>query len=185
VGIGGVKRAVFLDRDGTLIAAVVRNGLPYPPVRLDQVVILPGVLEAIDRLRTAGFTLVVVTNQPDVARGAQSHELVNVINMHVGRQLGLSDFRVCWHDDEDGCDCRKPKPGLILQAASEHDLDLSQSFVVGDRWRDVMAGRAAGCRTVLIDYGYQEPSPIEPDRRVKTLGDAVDWILAEHSLDVR
>ena len=183
MGVAALNRAVFLDRDGTLIAATVRDGRPYPPRNLDEVVILPGVSGALDRLRQAGYLLVVVTNQPDVARGRQDRGVAEAINAELAVSLGLTDVRVCWHDDPDDCPCRKPRPGLILDAARDRDVDLAASFMVGDRARDVGAGLAAGCRTILIECGYDEtPWPVPPDRQVATLSEAADWILAQPSL---
>src|SRR5262249_35905993 len=141
MGVGALtmRRAVFLDRDGVLNRAVVRDGKPYPPARLEQLEILPGVVEACITLRTAGFTLVVVTNQPDVARGTQQRAVVQAINEVLRAQVPLDDFRVCYHDEPDGCTCRKPQPGLLLQAARDWQIDLVSSFMVGDSWRDIEA----------------------------------------------
>jgi D-glycero-D-manno-heptose 1,7-bisphosphate phosphatase len=167
--------AVFLDRDGVLNRAVVREGRPYPPSRLEDVEVLPGVPEALARLKKAGFALVVVTNQPDVSRGEIAGALVDAIHERLAALLPLDEFRVCFHDDADRCDCRKPRPGLLTRAPL---YDLSRSAIVGDRWRDIEAGRRAGCRAaILIDYGYDESHPIEPDVRLRSLSEAADWIL--------
>ena len=94
--------------------------------------------------------------------------------------MPLDEFLVCPHDDRDACDCRKPTPGLLLEAQARHGIDLRRSFLVGDRWRDVDAGRAAGCRTVFLDYGYRERGPsAPPDARVASLAEAVDWIVEQ------
>jgi D-glycero-D-manno-heptose 1,7-bisphosphate phosphatase len=170
------RRAVFLDRDGVLNAAVVRDGLPYPPRSVEEVEILPGVEAACARLRGAGFDLVVVTNQPDIARGTQTLEAVRRINDALLAALPLDEVVICPHDDADGCDCRKPKPGMLIAAAERRAIDLSASFMVGDRWRDVEAGIRAGCRTLLIDRGYDERS-VQPDVSVDDLGEAAVWIL--------
>ena len=175
-----MRRAVFLDRDGVLNRAIVRDGRPHPPSNLEELEILPGVIEACTRLREVGFLLIVITNQPDVARGTQRREVVEAINRALCAQVPVDDIRVCYHDDADDCPCRKPKPGLILEAAQEWDIDLASSFVVGDRWKDIEAGRRAGCRTVFIDYNYNEPRPESPDCRVNSLMEAVDWII-QHS----
>ena len=168
-------RAAFLDRDGVINRAVVRNGKPYPPASVEEVEILPGVEEALQRLRGAGFAVVVVTNQPDIARGATTEARVGAIHAHMKVELGLDDIRVCPHDDGDGCECRKPKPGLLLR---EPRYDMAASVMIGDRWRDIEAGRAAGCGvTILVDYGYDEGLPHEPDARVGSLAEAVDWLL--------
>jgi D-glycero-D-manno-heptose 1,7-bisphosphate phosphatase len=148
--------AVFLDRDGVINRAVVRDGKPYPPARLDDVKILPGAISSMQLLAKCGYVLIGVTNQPDVARGTQSREVVESINAMIQSRLPLHEVFVCYHDNIDNCDCRKPKPGLILQAAEKYGLDLSQSWMVGDRWKDIAAGHAAGLRTIFVDYHYTE-----------------------------
>jgi D-glycero-D-manno-heptose 1,7-bisphosphate phosphatase len=170
------RRAVFLDRDGVINAAVVRDGRPYPPSSVDEVEVLPGAEEACNRLRAAGFDLVVVTNQPDIARGTQTFEAVHRINNALLAALPLDEVVVCPHDDDDDCDCRKPRPGMLLAAAQRRGIDLSTSFMVGDRWRDVEAGIRAGCRTVFIDRDYDERS-VQADVSVADLAEAAVWIL--------
>lgn len=176
----GARRAVFLDRDGVLNRAVVRDGRPYPPATLAELEILPGAPQALGALQTAGFLLIGVTNQPDVARGAQRRETVEAMNATLLRALPLREILVCYHDDRDGCECRKPRPGLVLEAAARHGIDLASSVMVGDRWRDVEAGRRAGCATVFIDYGYAEADRGEgrADRVVHSVSEAADWILS-------
>lgn len=168
-------RVVFLDRDGVINRAYLQHRVPHPPATPDALEILPGVPDALARLRTAGFRLIVVTNQPDVARGTQSREIVEAIHTRLLSILPLDEIRVCYHDDADGCMCRKPKPALLTQGPP---VDFAASVMVGDRWRDIEAGRTAGCATVLVDYGRTEPLPHEPDVRVSTLAEAADWILA-------
>jgi D-glycero-D-manno-heptose 1,7-bisphosphate phosphatase len=172
---------VFLDRDGVINRAFVRDGKPYPPDRIEDLEILPGVPEALARLRAAGFRLVVVTNQPDVARGTQRREVIDAMHARLAAALPLDEFRVCDHDDKDGCRCRKPAPGLLEDAAREAGLDLSRSFMVGDRWRDVEAGRRAGCTTIFVDRDYAERRPQAPDVTVPSLAAAADWILSRHA----
>ncbi len=172
----GLRPAVFLDRDGVLNRAVVRDRRPYPPASAAEVEILPGVAEACAGLSQDGFVLVVVTNQPDIARGRQSVEAVEEIHRALRAHLYVDAIYVCPHDDADGCPCRKPRPGLLLQAAAEHAIDLSASFMVGDRWRDVEAGRQAGCRTVFVDYDYDEARPQAADAVVGSLPEVTDWI---------
>jgi len=180
VGIGGpiARTAVFLDRDGVINRAVVKDGKPYPPQSLGEIEILPGVAEAIRSLKAAGYLVVVVSNQPDVARGTQSREAVESMNRHLGSILGIEHFQVCYHDDGDNCHCRKPKPGLLTDAAALLGIDLSGSVLVGDRWRDISAGKAAGCRTIWIDRGYRERQPEDFDLRAASLLDASQWIVA-------
>ncbi|MCU0246705.1 MAG: HAD family hydrolase [Bryobacter sp.] len=175
-----MRRAVFLDRDGVLNRAVIRNGKPYPPDSVDELEMVPEAARELNRLKDRGFLLVVVTNQPDVARGRQTREAVEAIHARMRASLPLDEVRVCYHDDRDGCSCRKPKAGLLLAAAGELGIDLPGSFMVGDRWRDVDAGAAAGCRTVWIDSGYQERGPsAPPDFRAADLCETVSWILQQ------
>jgi D-glycero-D-manno-heptose 1,7-bisphosphate phosphatase len=165
---------VFLDRDGVINRAVVRAGRPYPPDGLEDLQILDGVPEALLRLKEAGFRLVVVTNQPDVARGAQTRAAVEAIHAALRQALCLDEIRTCYHDDADACSCRKPRPGLLLEGAEQ--VDFPRSFMIGDRWRDIEAGARAGCRTVFLDYGYAEKQPAAWDFRARNLPQAVDWI---------
>jgi D-glycero-D-manno-heptose 1,7-bisphosphate phosphatase len=177
MGIGPV-RAVFLDRDGVLNVAVVRDGKPYPPPGIQTVQLYPDAAGALAQLKTAGFLLLVVTNQPDVSRGNQTRAVVEAQNAAIKAELPIDDFFVCWHDDRDHCSCRKPKPGLLLEAAARYPIDFPASFLIGDRWRDIDAGAAVGCRTVLIDRHYRErPPAAEPDFRAVSLQQAADWIL--------
>jgi D-glycero-D-manno-heptose 1,7-bisphosphate phosphatase len=175
-----MRPAIFLDRDGVINHNVVRSGRPYSPETLEDFVILPGVPRAVEALRRAGYLIIVVTNQPDVGAGKQSRELVEAMHDVVRRKLAVDDIEVCYHVDSDQCACRKPKPGMLLRAADKHGIALLQSFMVGDRWRDVDAGRAAGCRTVFVDYGYEnEPRPERPDLIVRSLPEAVSFMLGE------
>jgi D-sedoheptulose 7-phosphate isomerase len=174
----GRHRAVFLDRDGVINRTFVRNGKPFPPANLQELEVLPGVPEALQELKQQGYKLLVVTNQPDVARGKQSQEMLDAFHRTLAARLPLDDILVCEHTDEDECDCRKPLPGMLLEAARRHHIDLAASFMVGDRWRDIEAGYNAGCRTIFIDYGYAEKPPDRvPDVRVESLREAADWIL--------
>lgn len=175
-----VKRpAVFLDRDGVINAAVVRDGKPYPPANVDVMEILPGVADALHQLRDAGYVLVVVTNQPDVARGKTPRSAIDAIHDKLRRELPLDAIYACFHDDAERCLCRKPGPGMLLDAARDLDLDLSQSFMVGDRWRDTDAGIAAGTRTVFINRNYLERKPTSFDIEVTSLVEAAEWIVAK------
>ena len=172
-----MRRAVFLDRDGVLNRATVCNGMPHPPKNAAEMELLPGVLEACQALRDAGFLLIAVTNQPDVARGTQALEAVEEIHRAIQAQVELDGFYVCYHTDGDGCDCRKPLPGMLLQAARDFDVNLAASYMIGDRWRDVEAGTRAGCKTVLIDYGYAEKVQSAPNHRAGSLREAAEWVL--------
>ena len=171
------RTAVFLDRDGVINRAIVREGKPYPPATPEEVEILPGVSNALARLKAAGFVLVVVSNQPDVARGTTKRETVEAINSKLAETLPLEHFRICYHDGKDGCGCRKPRPGMLLAAARDLNVDLASCFMIGDRWRDVEAGRRAGCKTLFIDYGYDEARTIACDYQVASLAAAAEIIL--------
>ncbi len=170
-----MRQAIFLDRDGVINRAVVRDGKPYPPAALADFELLPGVPSAIQCLRDAGFLIVVVTNQPDVATGVQRKEVVEAMHQKLARLC--DDIRVCYHVDADGCNCRKPKPGMLLDAAKDWNIDLRASVMVGDRWRDVAAGKSAGCYTLFIDYNYRERRAEGPDAVVASLEEASRWIL--------
>ncbi|HLK19264.1 MAG TPA: HAD family hydrolase [Bryobacteraceae bacterium] len=174
-----MRRAVFLDRDGVLNRAVLREGKPHPPATLAELRVLAGVREACRKLRDAGFALILITNQPDIARGATSAAQVSEINTRLQRYLELDDIRVCPHDDDARCACRKPRPGLLLDAAQRWNIDLRNSYVVGDRWRDVEAGHRAGCQAVFVDHGYRERQPDGPYLKVRSLREAANWIAGQ------
>jgi D-glycero-D-manno-heptose 1,7-bisphosphate phosphatase len=174
-----MTKAVFLDRDGVLNDAIIRDGKPHPPRNLEELVIVADASTALAALHRSGFRLVVTTNQPDIARGTTTREQVMLINQYLQNGLPVDAIEVCEHDDADGCSCRKPKPGLLVRAATRDGIALAASFMVGDRWRDVEAGRRAGCRTVLIGNGYGEPMRSQPDAVVHNLSEAATWILAQ------
>lgn len=175
---GSERPAVFLDRDGVLNVALVRDGRPFAPPSVEEMRIIPGVPEACAALKQAGYLLICVTNQPDIARGVTTRETVEGINARLQAALPLDEIAMCLHDDADDCACRKPKPGLLLDAARRWSIDLARSFMVGDRWRDVEAGQAAGCRTVFIDHGYDEPKPDKPDMVAPSLASVVPALVA-------
>jgi D-glycero-D-manno-heptose 1,7-bisphosphate phosphatase len=178
MGAGTVRRAVFLDRDGVLNESVMRLGFASPPSTPSELRIDPEAAAALGALKAAGFLLIVVTNQPDVARGALTREAVEDVNRRLAEALPLDAFYVCWHDDADRCRCRKPLPGMLREAAERFGIDLHASFMVGDRWRDIDAGTAAGCHTVLLERGHREAAPSHPpEYSTVTLRDASDWIL--------
>ncbi len=176
------RKAVFLDRDGVINECKVIDGKPYPPLSVEEFVMFPGIAEACRKLKQGGFLLVVATNQPDVGRGTLKQKVVESIHTHMQSMLPLDRVEVCYHSGQGAseCDCRKPKPGMLLRAARELNIDLSASWMVGDRWRDIDCGHAAGCRTILIDYGYAESLKQQPDFRVTTLSEAAELIL-QHS----
>ena len=181
------QRVVFLDRDGVLNKAFPEDGTTRPPMSVAELELLPGVPEALAKLRAAGFVLVVVTNQPDVARGKQTRAAVEEINAKMRCELPLFDCFACFHDSGDKCHCRKPKPGLLLDATAKHDLDLEGAFLIGDRWSDIVAAHAAGCRAVLIETPFSHAERCRPDHTATDITAATEWILAtaEHERAAR
>lgn len=174
-----MKKAVFLDRDGVINNAIVREGKPQPPSNLGEFKLCEGVEDACQLLSKAGFELVVVTNQPDVSRGKTTKEVVESFHRVIKSELPIEYFYICFHDDLDNCLCRKPKPGLILEAASNLGIELSVSFLVGDRWKDIEAGRAAGCKTIFVDHSYLEKKPKNANSIVNSLLEATHIILGD------
>jgi D-glycero-D-manno-heptose 1,7-bisphosphate phosphatase len=175
------RRAVFLDRDGVINRPIVREGRPYPPAEIKDFELYDDVAAGCARLDAAGYLLVVVTNQPDVARGTQTRAAVDAMHRKMLDALPqIARVEVCWHAGPDWgepCDCHKPEPGMVWRAAEALGIDLTQSFLVGDRWRDVDCGHRAGCRTVLIDRNYSEELRHPPDWTVTSFGQAVQAIL--------
>jgi D-glycero-D-manno-heptose 1,7-bisphosphate phosphatase len=174
------RRAVFLDRDGVINRPLIRDGKPYPPRSLAEFELLPGVDKACQMLKEAGFWLIVTTNQPDVGRGTLQREAVEQMHAAVLKQVPIDRVMVCYHGGEkvgDPCDCRKPRPGMLLNAAKELRIDLARSFMVGDRWRDIECGARAGCQTIFIDWGYKESLTMRPDRVAKDLLGAAIFII--------
>jgi len=175
--------AVFLDRDGVLNFSEVRNGKPYAPRFFSDFKIFPEVPAALQKLKSQGYLLIVVTNQPDIGNGLVDIDEIRAMHELLWRELPLTDIRVCPHTRSDECSCRKPKPGLLLQAASTHNIDMAKSIMFGDRYGDMQAGYAAGCRAcVFIDRDYTEPCPngLQVDHACSHISAAVDWVLASH-----
>jgi D-glycero-D-manno-heptose 1,7-bisphosphate phosphatase len=177
------RRAVFLDRDGVINRPVVRDGRPYPPSRLEQFELYEDVADGCTRLKAAGFVLVVVTNQPDVGRGTQSREEIEAMHSKLRSAIPAIDrIEICYHAGErhgEACDCRKPRPGMILRAAAELNIDVRASYVIGDRWRDVGCAHRAGCQAVFIDRRYQETLHEAPEFAVANFNDAVNVVLRD------
>ncbi len=165
-----------MDRDGVLNKSLVVDGVPTPPREIEQIQILPGVIDAINTLIKFDFEIIVVTNQPDVARGNQSRANVESINAYISETTKIQHFYTCYHDDIDNCSCRKPKPGLITSAAAHLGIDLTKSYLIGDRYRDIHAGQSAGCKTFFIDYSYPEIRPKKPYTKVSSLQHAVEIV---------
>ena len=175
--VHGMRPAVFLDRDGVIVVPEFRDGRSFAPRRLEDFRLYPDAAASLQKLKQAGFLLAVVTNQPDVGDGLIVHSEVDAMHEIMTRQLPLDAVKACFHGHGQACDCRKPKPGMILQTAMELGINLAKSFMVGDRSSDIEAGRAAGCATVFIDLGYDEPAPDAPDYVVHSIMEAADVIL--------
>jgi D-glycero-D-manno-heptose 1,7-bisphosphate phosphatase len=176
-----VSREIFLDRDGVINRAVVRNRKPYPPDTLQDLEILQDVPEALNLLKESGFLLIVVTNKPDVGRGKQKQETVEEIRLFLKEQLPLDDIYVCWHGQDGECKCRKSLPGMLLQASEKYGVDFQQSYLIGDRWKDIEAGKTAGCKTIFLDYHYNELLRSQPDFTATSTRKASEWIVTQNT----
>jgi D-glycero-D-manno-heptose 1,7-bisphosphate phosphatase len=169
-------KAVFFDRDGVINTTVFRKGAHRAPQDMTEFAYVEGVKPTLDALHARGFVLLVCTNQPDVARGWQDRDMVLAFHRKIELDLPVARIYACFHDDTDDCSCRKPKPGLLLQGSDEFDLDLSQSWMIGDRWKDIEAGRAAGCRTVYMRHEHDVQPSHEPDYEIRRLEQLLDII---------
>lgn len=172
------RRAVFLDRDGVLNRTEVSSGKPYAPRDIESFQLLPEAIQATEALHRAGLLLIVVTNQPDVGNGLVSQSTVETMHDILNKSLPIDAIKVCFHSQTDNCSCRKPQPGMLIEASREWNIDLTKSFMVGDRWKDVAVGRSQGCYTIFIDRGYSEPLKELPNATVASLAEATELILA-------
>jgi D-glycero-D-manno-heptose 1,7-bisphosphate phosphatase len=172
-------RDVFLDRDGVINRSDVVNGKPYAPRTLSKFRLLPGVSQSVTQFKAAGFLVIVVTNQPDIGNGLVDVSTVDAMHRKLRSKVPVDDIRVCPHRQDAGCSCRKPKPGMILQAIQDWKIEPAGSYLVGDRNSDIVAGKSAGLYTLFVDRGYSEPLTAEPDLAVRTLPQAASAILAQ------
>lgn len=169
-----MKRVIFLDRDGVLDKVLLNNGKPFSPRRFEEFELLPAVENALNSFKNMGFLNIIVTNQPDIARRLIRIEELNKMHALIRERLPVDDILTCPHDDVDNCQCRKPKPGMLLEAAKRWSINLNESFLIGDTWKDIEAGRAAGCKTILIDMPYNKD--VQADFRVENLLSVVKLI---------
>ncbi|MEY4617602.1 MAG: hypothetical protein RJB66_2562 [Pseudomonadota bacterium] len=176
------KKAVFLDRDGVINQLIIRNGKAQAPYSLEEFALYPGVEEACRNLKDASYLLIVVTNQPDVSRGWTTIESVDLINARIRELLPIDDIEICFHTDVDQCHCRKPLPGMLLQAAERWGIDLGQSFMVGDRFGDISAGIKAGCTTFLVGAGDNQGQHPDPHFKVESLLEGSRIILSKSQI---
>ena len=170
------RKAIFLDRDGTLNKAYIKNGLPISPSSLNKFKIIKGVKKSINRLKKLNFLCILITNQPDVFRGKISKKTVVKMNSYIKKKIKLDDMFVCYHDNEHNCSCRKPKPGLLVKASKKWKIDLNKSFMIGDRWKDILAGKKVGCKTIFINNNYKNDKKVKADFTFKSLLKAVNKI---------
>lgn len=172
-----LRPAVFLDRDGVINRSLVVDGKPYAPRRLKDFRLLPRAAVAVRMLKDAGFVVVVVTNQPDIGNGLVDPTVVEAMNARLGQSMPVDEIKVCPHRQNEGCTCRKPRSGMLLEAVTQHGIDLSASYMVGDRNGDILAGQGAGCYTLLVRRAHLEVVTARPDWRVRSLSEAVRVIL--------
>jgi D-glycero-D-manno-heptose 1,7-bisphosphate phosphatase len=173
----GTARAVFLDRDGVLVVPEFRNGRSFAPRRLADFRLYPQAFHWLARIKEAGFGLVVVTNQPDVGAGLIERHVIEEMHRRLAEALPVDAIEACYHRQEEGCDCRKPRPGMLRRAADRLSLDCRRSFMIGDRASDVEAGRSVGCTTIFIDLGYADECAQRADFIVSSLGEAAQIVL--------
>jgi D-glycero-D-manno-heptose 1,7-bisphosphate phosphatase len=168
-------RAVFFDRDGVVNKIILRDGKPFSPRTIEEFVLTEGIRETVSSLKKRGYKTILISNQPEVARGRITLDTLDQMMQRVQREVGLDDLFICLHDDDDRCACRKPEPGMILEASRKWKIDLRASFVIGDTWKDMEAGKAAGCKTILLDAVYNRD--VRSDFRVTSLAEAAELIL--------
>lgn len=171
-----LKKCVFLDRDGVLNDSIVKHGKPYAPCSHEEFKIANGSISTVKKIKSMGFMTIIITNQPDISSGKSSPELMESFHKQLQNKMPIDDIYVCPHLEADNCSCRKPKPGLIYQAAEKHNIDLKSSFFIGDRWRDVGCAFKAGIKSIFIDHGYSEQLQHKPDFIISSIQFAEDCI---------
>lgn len=171
------ERAIFLDRDGVINKVLMNDGKPFAPRKFDEFELTSGIANTLISFKNMGFLNIVITNQPDVTRGLIEREELNKMTNFMKENLALDDISVCLHDDQHNCDCRKPKPGMLLEASKKWGIDLKNSYFIGDTWKDMAAGRRAGCRTILIKTPYNKG--VEGDYLISDINEAVSVIRKE------
>lgn len=175
-----MKRAIFFDRDGVINSVLIKEGKPFSPRKYKEFKLLSGVRDVLFKLKEGGFLCIIVTNQPDVARGFMKLEELEKMHKLIKKNLPIDDIMTCIHDDQDNCGCRKPKPGMLIEAARKWNIDLKNSVIVGDTWKDIEAGRSVECKTILLDAPYNQK--VSCDYRVKNLNEIVDILLEEQNM---
>ena len=171
------NKCVFLDRDGVINQPIIINKKPYSPRKIQEFIFTTDIKNLINKVVNLGYKVIVVTNQPDIATGDLSESLLNHFHKCITDEMLINDIFVCKHKSSDNCNCRKPKPGLIIEAAIKHKINLKESFFIGDRWKDVDAANKVECHSIFIDYGYSERLKTDPKNCVKSVKDAFDLII--------
>jgi len=171
------NKCVFLDRDGVLNESLVISGKPYAPTQKSEFKITNGSIDAINKIKKKGFLTIIVTNQPDLVTGKLEKHTLDFFHKKLITLMPIDDIFICAHVDRDKCSCRKPKPGLIFKAASKYNINLSKSYMIGDRWRDVDCAKEAGLRSIFIDHRYNEKLNNVPDFTIFTIRDAINCIV--------
>ena len=169
--------AVFLDRDGVICRTFVRNGKPYAPRNLKDFILMPNSKKSVSLLKKFGYKVIVITNQPDIGNGLVEVEEVNAMHNKLFEKTLVDDVFYCSHRQDEGCNCRKPNPGMLMDASIKHGIDLKRSFMIGDRASDIEAGLKTGCKTIFIDRHYKEPKPLHYSCKVSSLQSAVSFII--------
>lgn len=170
-----MRKAIFFDRDGVINKVILKDGKPFSPRKFEEFKLLDGIRKVLERFRKKEFLNIIVTNQPDIARGLIKTETLEKMHKFIEENLPIDDIFICPHDDIDNCHCRKPKPGMLLEAAEKWHINLKESFMIGDSWKDIEAGKAAGCATVLLDNLYNKE--VEADFRARDIDLAMKIIL--------
>ena len=172
-----MNKCVFLDRDGIINESLVVDGKPIAPGKLSDLVLVEDIEGPLKALKDLGYYLIIITNQPDVARKKIKKQAVLDINNQISQMMPIDDIFVCFHDNNDMCDCRKPKPGNIFRAQEKYKIELSESYMIGDRETDILAGKAANLKTIFVDYNYNEKKPDDYDYLAYSPAEAIKIIL--------
>jgi D-glycero-D-manno-heptose 1,7-bisphosphate phosphatase len=175
MGVRQVNRAVFLDRDGVINQVIIRDGEVFSPRSREEFLFIEESVQAIKYLKKAGFIVIVVTNQPDIARKRLSSDDLQWMTGKIMEVTEVDDIVICYHDDSDACPCRKPKAGMLLESSKKWKVDLSRSFMIGDTWKDVKVGQNAGCIPILLDAPYNKD--VVCNLRVSSLTEALQIVL--------
>lgn len=172
-----MNKAIFFDRDGVLIEAVVKNKKPFSIKKIKDLKFLINDNEIFLKLKNLGYKLIIVTNQPDVARNKISEKFVDDVNSAIKKKYFIDYAYTCLHDDISNCSCRKPKNGLLIEAQRDFNLNIKKCFLIGDRWKDISAAESSGCKSIFIDYNYDEKKPEKYTFKVNSISEAINIIL--------